>query len=187
MFPDALVSSAHAYFGPLGLALLIVGVAAVQATIRTADRLERDLSRLRATLLGGPEGVDDSAPTVGRPIGFTRLVLVLWVAQLVLYVTMENLEARAFGLPTPGMGALAGVHALAPLVHLLVAGVMAGIVWLTHRRVTDLATEVGLVTDVLHRRDRCQAGPGVQRCRVRAWTPRQRWGAALWARPPPGV
>ncbi|HMC53073.1 MAG TPA: hypothetical protein VKI64_09965, partial [Acidimicrobiales bacterium] len=109
---------------------------------------------------------------------------VFWTLQLALYLVQENLEARTFHLPAPGLGAVTGVHAMAPLVHLAVAAIVTTVVWLTRRRVTELLAESDWTDGVIARR-----GPRPTRIAgrrlIRSWTPGQRWGMALWARPPP--
>jgi hypothetical protein len=184
-FPNAMVKTAHAYFGPVGAVLLILGVLAVQASLRLARRLERRVARLHSTGLDAATELDSARVPPGWTLSFPALVAILWTLQLVLYVTQENLEAHAFHLPAPGLGAVTGIHAWAPVVHLGVAFGMACVVWVARRRVTVLVAEVRFAEAMLALRGPRRLRLVVRRRLVRAWTPKQRWGVVLWARPPP--
>jgi hypothetical protein len=184
-FSSALTRSAHAYFGPVGLVLLIIGMAGVQVSLRLARRLEHRVARLRGALLGSPRDVGRSDGSSGWVLGLPTLVMVLWAVQLGLYMIQENLEAHFSGLPMPGLGAVSGVHGLAPVVHLAVAGVVAAMLWLTRRRVTQLAAVAHRTETLLARRSHRYCQTAVRSRLPRACTPRQRWGMSLWVRPPP--
>lgn len=191
-FPSSVVGSVHAYFGPMGIVLVVIGAAAIHASARLARRLRCRAGRLRDALLGGPVPAEadtrvDAAG--GRTFSFPALWAVLWLGQLVLYVVQENLEAHAAGVPASVLAPLTGVHVWASVVHLGVAGSISAVVWLCRRRITALAAAV-------HQAERCLARRLQQGCgdllgdagtRVRAWTPGQRWGFSLWARPPPAA
>ena len=180
----ALTKAPHTYLGPIGIVLAVLGVVGVRASVRFARRLERRVSRLRAVLLGAPPPSDVEGTGSTRVLSFPTLLAVFWTLQLALYLVQENLEARTFHLPAPGLGAVTGVHAMAPLVHLAVAAIVTTVVWLTRRRVTELLAESDWTDGVIARR-----GPRPTRIAgrrlIRSWTPGQRWGMALWARPPP--
>jgi hypothetical protein len=177
----------HAYFGPIGLVLLVVAVVAVHATLRLVRHLEQRVAVLGAALRGARSPRCEPRRAVPAwTLDFWTVLRVLVVVQLVLYLLQENLEAHAFGLPAPGLGALTGPHALAPFVHLMVAAVMAGALWLTRRGTTALVEQTRRLEARLAR---SVSALGLVRPAVtqRSWTPRQRWGTALWARPPPEI
>ena len=188
-FPSSVIRSAHAYFGPIGIVLVVVGAVAIHASAGVARRLRMRSGRLRAALLGGPvpveadRGVDAGG---GRSLSLPALWAALWVGQLLLYLVQENLEAHAAGLRAPVLAPLTGVHAWAPVLHLGVALTMAAVVWLNRRRITALAAVVEQAERCLARRlHRCGAILSAGVTRVRVCTPRQRFGFSLWTRPPP--
>jgi hypothetical protein len=89
-------------------------------------------------------------------------------------------------MPPPGLGPVSGVHALAPLVHLGVAAAFGGALWLTGRRLSVLTAKVAAASALLAWRWRSRPAARVVWPRTcRSWTPLERWGLLLWARPPP--
>ena len=184
-FSGALSRSAHAYLGPVGVVLILMGFVAVQASVRLARRLERRVAQLRRALLGGHAELDERCAASTWTVGFPTLVGVVWIVQVGLYVAQENLEAHAVAMRAPGLGAVAGLHALAPLVHLAVAAATAAVVWLASRRLTELVEEMHRAEGILAVRGRPHTAPDTRWTRARSWTPVQRWGVQLWARPPP--
>jgi hypothetical protein len=186
-FPDAVSRSMHAYFGPIGVVLLVVAVGAVHATLRLVRHLEQRVALLGAALrTTRAPGRVPRRPGPAWTLDFWTVFRVLVIVQLGLYLLQENLEAHAFGLPAPGLGALTGPHALAPFVHFVVAFAMASALWLMRRRTTALVEKARRLEARLARRvaARDSVRPAVTQ---RSWTPLQRWGTALWARPPPAL
>src|SRR5437660_366239 len=142
-FGGVVSRSLHAYMGPVGLVLLLAGVVATASTSLLAAELELRLARLRRALLSGPgEGEPGVALPAPAVIRFSTLAGLLWLSQVPIYLIQENIEARVAHLTPPGFGALSGRHLLAPLVHLAVAVAVAGVLYLTRRRVTHLARRV---------------------------------------------
>jgi hypothetical protein len=184
----SMAASAHAYMGPLGAALALAGLLGVLSTARLVRRLERRLRELRPRRSGRPERSTVPAAARGVPswsFSLAGLVATMWAGQCGLYLLQENLEASAAGRPLPGLAVLSGVHALAPLVHLIVAAAIVAGLWLARRQVTRLA-------DAVHRAEqRLRAAAGVVAGRLcptpRAWTPLERWGTQRLSRPPPVV
>ena len=184
VFPTAASRSVHVYMGPAGSILLLLALAAVHFSFRAAGHLERRLSRLHRAVAGGPaEGMAEELP-VSLQFSWSTLLGLLWLWQLVLYLAQENLEAHSLGLSLPWLGAMSGVHALAPAVHLAVAVTVTSVMWLLHRRITHLTAEIRRVADRLATRRRPAVATVTPRT-PRSWTPAERWGVQLWGRPPP--
>jgi hypothetical protein len=161
----------HVYMGPLGAVLLGCAVAGMHATARLARALRCRL---------------DSRPADTRPLpwslGLPAVVALLWAWQCGLYVLQENLEQALLHRTPAGLGVITGLHAWAPAVHLVAAALIASVLWLVRRRVTELVEEVRAAEGRAPRR-RVQPVPTTTP--VRAWTPAERWGRQLWSRPPP--
>lgn len=117
----------------------------------------------------------------------TSLLSLVWVLQLVLYVVQENAELRALGLHQPVLGVLTGTHEWAAAVHLLVAVVLVGAVWLSRRPVAELARLVREVVAWLVAGRRRIAVPHPALSATRSRTPAERFGRHLWSRPPPAL
>lgn len=113
MLPAALLLSAAAF------ALAVRVVAAAHAARQRADRLWRVLRRGV-----GYEPEPPMAQKGSEPHPFV-LVVAVAIAQVVLYLLQENVEATLQGAPAPGLGAVTGVHWTAPIVQLVFAA------WLT--------------------------------------------------------
>ena len=184
VFPAAASRSAHVYMGPAGLVLVSLALVAAHASFRAAGRLQQRLSQLRRAMVGGRAEPVDKDFHVGLRFSWSTFLGLLWLWQLLLYLAQENLEARALGLPLPWFGAMSGVHALAPAVHLAVALAITLVVWLLRRRIVHLTAEVRRVASRLAAR-RQPARVIVSRPVTRWWTPAERWGVQLWSRPPP--
>lgn len=184
VFPGAVSRSAHVYMGPTGILLVVVALLGVRACFGLAVRLERRLVELRRALTGSADSVPVEQVRTGLDFTWSTLLGVLWLWQLVLYLAQENLEAHALGRPLPWLGAIGGIHALAPAVHLAVACVVTVTLWLLRRRITHLAAEVRRVSRMLAVRRRRVMTTAWRRT-TRSWTPIERWGVQLWGRPPP--
>jgi hypothetical protein len=175
-FAEIAVRSVHVYMGPTGLALVVAGLAGVHATTRLARRLERQLS-------GGPE---PGAGLAGTAFSIPALVGVVWVLQSALYLVQENVEAVVTHHAAPGLGAVAGVHALALFVHLAVTLFLVAAVCLVRARVTELAAAVRALAVAWPSPADSVTSPAARR-QQRTWTPAERFGATRWSRPPPPV
>jgi len=186
--------SLHAYMGPVGVVLLLAGVVAAASSSLVAAELERGLEQLRRGMrtglgAGGRAEAGIGVAAVRRPaiVGFSTLVAVLWLSQLPIYLIQENVEAKVAHIPTPGMGTLSGRHVLAPVVHLGVAVAVACVLYLTRRRVTQLADEVRRTGARLAALRRSAPAAPAPRPRDRWWTPAELWGRQSWSRPPPAL
>jgi hypothetical protein len=186
-FAGVALHSVHLYIRPAGALLVVTGVVGVQSTARLGRRLERRLAELcrrvpgQASLAG--QAWPPGSPGAGWSFAFPTLVVVVWVLQSGLYLVQENAEAVLAHVPAAGVGAVTGVHALAPLVHLAVTLALVGGVSLLRRRVTELAAAVRAVAAALRVcRPSRTAAPSTS---GRSWTPAQRWGWQRWCRPPP--
>ena len=126
---DELFGSAHLYMLPLGALLVALAATGGLGWWRAWQALGRRLDAARAGLATVLRGHRAAAPPVtagpSGAAGWGALALLLAGLQLCLYLAQENLEAVATGAPVPGLGAVLGVHAMAPLVHLAVASLLA--------------------------------------------------------------
>jgi hypothetical protein len=172
-------ASVHIYMGPVGVVLVGLAVVGMVSTARLGARLERRLTELRGGLA---RGSTTSVP--GWTLSFPGLLAALWLWQCGLYLAQENLEALWLRRSVPGWGAMTGTHAWAALIHLLVAGVIAGSVWLGRRRVSALGAAVEAEELRLAAAWAVGAPADIPRA-ARTWTPSERWGMQLWSRPPP--
>jgi hypothetical protein len=185
-FADEALSSIHLYMGPIGALLLVGGVVGVQSSVRLARRLESRLAELAGQGPGRAQTVGRAGSgQVGWSFAVSTLVAIVWLLQSGLYLAQENVEAWLGHAPVPGLGALTGAHALAPLVHLAVTLALVTVVCLLRRRVTALAAAVR-ATAAWMRACRPVAA-AVAAPQSRSWTPVQRWGTQRWCRPPPVV
>jgi hypothetical protein len=167
-FGTTAARSAHAYMGPLGLALLAIAVGGAYASILARRRLERLLV----------------LPAEARPsLAFPWLLWTVWLLQLALYVVQENAEARAIGVNLHGWQAVTGVHQWAPLVQLCVAATGTAVLWTLRRPVTRLARAVRAAVAAFHARRPATAVRNPQLSSV--WSAEARWGVLRWCRPPP--
>jgi len=180
-------SSVHVYMGPLGLVLAVTSLVGVAAAARLAARLERRLTELRRRPRPGAQRAPDAGRSLAREsrsLSVATLAATVWVAQCLLYVLQENLEAASSHRGLPLFHAVAGAHTPAPLVHLAVALVATALLWLTRRKVIRLAEAVRTAEAAgLTRDEGDPAGPLGRIPRRR--TPRELWGAQSWSRPPP--
>ena len=184
----SMAASVHVYMEPAGAGLLALGLLGVLSSARLARRLEHRLRCLR----GASDGRDGStrpleaeADFPSRSLSLPTLVVTVWAGQCGLYLLQENIEESAAGRHLPGLGALGGVHALAAVVHLIVAATLVGALWLARRRVTRLADAIQRALERLG--SHITVAPAGPRPPRRAWTPLDRWGTQRWSRPPPAV
>jgi hypothetical protein len=184
----SMAASVHAYMEPTGAGLLALGLLGVLSTARLAQRLERRLRCLRRASVGrdrSTRSIELEADFPSRSLSLPTLLVTVWAGQCGLYLLQENLEASAAGRPLPRLSALGGIHALAAVVHLIVAATLVVGLWLARRRVTRLADAVQRALERLRSHVTVlTAGPRRPR---RAWTPLDRWGTQRWTRPPPAV
>jgi hypothetical protein len=189
-----LLGSAHVYMLPLGALLaLLVGFSAAWWW-RAWTALGHRLDGARRALAGALRGhlvAPVPRPATATPSGVARwLALTLLVAtvQVSTYILQENLEAVAAGRATPGLGAVSGVHAAAPLVHLAVAALLCALAmagaWRLRTRTQRIRACARLVRVLLATlvRPGDPAGP-----RPAAWRPSpfDHLGRPPWRGPPP--
>ena len=123
----------HAYMLPVAVVLVVFSavfaVRLARAWQALNDRLDRAAAGVRRIWRGGSEDV--AFVRLERSTPGTRLVAI-WLPlaqpQIALYLLQENVEAVASSQPTPGFGAITGIHWAAPLVHLYVSLLLACIV-----------------------------------------------------------
>jgi hypothetical protein len=196
--------SLHLYMLPLGALLAALAAAGAVRGVRAWQVLGRQLDAARLGLAaawrgraGGAGGVGVAARGAGvragaageRSVGgrIASMALLLAPVQIGLYLLQENLEARISGAPMLGMGAVTGVHALAPVVHAAVALAFSALVVAASRLLRRRADAVEQVTALLRALlDRLAA---FTVSAPRAGTaprpaPLDRFGR-LWCRPPP--
>jgi hypothetical protein len=197
-----MLGSLHAYMLPVGSLLTLAAAAGAVRGVRMWMGLGRQLGGLRVVLGGVLRGRRGAAAAgcrvaVGGAGGFrghsggaVRLVAAWWLPltllQIGLYLFQENVEAALAGAPAPGLGAISGVHALAPLVHALVALVLcsaAALAWrLLRRRAAAVERVAALLRHLLDRLGSMRPlTPGAV---VAVPLPLDRFGR-LWCRPPP--
>ncbi|MBV8195931.1 MAG: hypothetical protein JOY80_10440 [Candidatus Dormibacteraeota bacterium] len=140
-----LFGSVHAYMLPLaaglGLVGALLGLRLWQVWTALGRRLDAAQGAVWALLRGRPVAVREPMDAASPP-SFWAGVLVAWpalaVLQIALYLFQENVEAVAAHVPAPGLGAITGVHALAPAVHagvaLALVLVVAAVARLVRRR-----------------------------------------------------
>ncbi|MDB5064263.1 MAG: hypothetical protein JWM18_697 [Chloroflexi bacterium] len=189
---QAVLGASHLYMLPLGAVLTLLlahrGLRWWRRWTALGERLERARTALRSALHGRPP-TPRRTPRTGSVTSVP--VALLWaplaLGQVALYVLQESVEAAVAGRPAPGLGAVAGAHWAAPLVHAAVALVLATVVALAGRRLRGRATRLHrwerlvdhLVRACTRVAERPRPAPG--------WwpSPLQRFGAQLWSRPPP--
>lgn len=181
-FSSSASRQVHTYLGPVGVVLVALALVGVHLGLRSFRRLER----LLAGLSDG--SVDTRHATAGSrqfTMPFTSLLSLVWVLQLALYVVQENAELRALGVHQPMLSVVTGTHQWAAAVHLLVAVLLVGAIWLTHRPVAELARLLREVVAWLVAGARRVREPLGTVPRTRSWTPAERFGRHVWSRPPP--
>jgi hypothetical protein len=190
---DSWTNPVHVYMLPLAAALIVLsalfGVRLVRAWQRLNDRLEHAVAGLRKIWRGRAIAVSD-APLRSSPA--TRLAIVwlpLFLAQVVLYLIQENIEAIARAQRAPGLGAISGVHWAAPIVHCYVALILACGVrigqLLLRRRAAVVERVEALLRVLVKRSGRIVAGVVVPI--THAASPLDELGRHLWRRPPPAL
>jgi len=188
-----MLHSLHVYMLPVGLLLALAAAAGAVRGVRLWVQLGRQLSALREALAGtlrGRRGAPAPAATLGpRPLPGASVFAwwpLLTLLQIGLYLFQENLEAAAAGAPAPGMGAITGVHALAPLVHagvaLLLCAAVALASRLLHRRAAAVERVAALLRHLLDRLGSMR--PQTPGAAAAIPAPLDRFGR-LWCRPPP--
>jgi hypothetical protein len=188
----SMTNPAHVYMLPVAAVLLVLSAVFAFRLARAWQALNDRLDRAGAGVRRIWRGRSAHAPAA-RPIRSnpgTRL-LAIWLplaaAQITLYVVQENVEALATSQRAPGLGAITGVHWAAPLVHLYVSLLLAGIVRicqvLLHRREVVVERVEALLRAIV---GRCRTAAAVLRLPVaRSVSPLERIGRHLWRRPPP--
>lgn len=189
-----LLGSAHVYMLPLGALLALLVALSGAWWWRAWTALGHRLDGARRTLTGALRGhlvAPVPRPATVAPSGAARwLALTLLVAalQVSVYILQENLEAVAAGRPIPGLGAVSGAHALAPLIHLAAAAVLCALAMAGARRlrtrtqrIRACARLVGVLLATLARTSP-PARPGLA-----AWRPSpfDHLGRPPWRGPPP--
>ncbi len=189
----ALTGSSHAYMLPVGLLLAIASALmarrAWNSWQRLASRLDGASRALRLALRGRRAEVATGGPDASLPSWESRilsLATALAVAQVVLYILQENLEALATGRSLPGWGAITGVHWAASLIQLDIAFVLVAFAALFMRRFRARVTYATAIEALVRRlvaslRPRSD-GPmrAIFRGSPHAWL-----GSSIWSRPPP--
>jgi heme exporter protein D len=190
-----LTGSVHGYMLPAGILLSLLAAAAglrcAQAWWELGLRLRAARDAVTRAWRGRTAALPPapSPPPLGEGLRFAALLLGLAPLQLMLYVLQENLEAWRAGLAAPGLGAIAGVHRAAPLVHLAVAACLASVVLLLQHALRRR----GRAVIACHRLARVllaallRAQPAPRPRPSRAGSPRDRWGLHLLRRPPPAT
>ena len=190
----ALLGSAHVYMLPLGIVLALLVALSAAWWWRAWTALGHRLDGARRALAGALRGhlvAPVPRPAATAPSGSARwLALTLLVAalQVSTYLLQENLEAVAGGMPAPGLGAIGGPHAAAPLVHLAVAALLCALALAGARRLGTRTQRIGtcarLVRVLLATLARA---PRSARPRPAAWrpSPLDHLGRHLWRGPPP--
>ena len=123
-----LAGSVHAYMVPFALLLILAAAFASgrwwRVWMRLGVRLD-DGQRALAALLRGKQDPSGMRVPSERLPSLPARVITAWpalaLAQIIFYVIQENVEAALAGVPAPGLGAITGVHAYAPLVQAAVA------------------------------------------------------------------
>jgi heme exporter protein D len=185
-----LTGSVHGYMLPAGILLSVLAAAAGLRCAQVWWELGLRLRAARdavARAWRGRTGPVPAPPPLGEGLRFGPLLLGLAPLQLVLYVLQENLEAWRAGVAAPGLGAIAGVHRAAPLVHLAVAACLVAVVLLLQHALLRRGRAViacrRLARVLLAALVRSQQAPRPRSSR--SGSPRDRWGLHLLRRPPP--
>jgi hypothetical protein len=194
---EVMAGSLHAYMAPVGMLLALLAALGAVRGVRLWLGLGRQLASLGTALAGALRGDRDAArrPLPGvhaarTPWHPAARVAACWLPltalQVGLYLFQENLEAVVAGAPAPGLGAVAGAHALAPLLHAGVALVLCAAVALASRLLRRRASAVERAVALLrHLLDRLGSlRPATPGATVPTPAPLDRFGR-LWCRPPP--
>ena len=201
----AVTGPVHGYLLGVGACLTLLAALGGAALWRLWERMGRRIDalagaaralfrgrpgRLDGDVLAGPRArrADGSAtPGASWAARLVSLWLLLTVVQLLLYIAQENLEASRVHAPMPGVGAVLGVHWVAPVIHLDIAFLVASALVLVARRLSSRSTLinhlVALVVALLAAFDTPASDPAP----VSTAAPvRPRWlRGPLWRRPPP--
>jgi hypothetical protein len=190
---DSWTNPVHVYMLPLAGALILLGAACGVRLVRTwqglHDRLDHAAAGLRRIWRGQSAVVSDVPLRSSPGTRLAAIWLPLFLAQVVLYLLQENIEAIARAQPAPGIGAITGIHWAAPIVHCYVALVLACAVRigqiLLHRRAAVVERVEALLRALVKRAGRIAAGVAVPATRVAS--PLDETGGHLWRRPPPAL
>ena len=202
----AVTGPVHGYLLGVGACLTLLAALGGAALWRLWERMGRRIDALagaaRALFRGRPGRLDGDALAVSRAqraaVGAAtpgaswaaRLVslwLLLTCVQLLLYIAQENLEASRVHAPMPGLGAVVGVHWVAPVIHLDIAFLVASALVLIARRLAGRSARidhlVALVIALLAAFDAPVSDPAPVSTAARGSL---RWlRGPLWRRPPP--
>jgi hypothetical protein len=170
--------------GPVGVGLVALAFLGVHLGLRAFRRLEWLLAGLSDGTVD-PRQASPGSRQFTLPV--TSLLSLVWVLQLLIYVVQENAELRALGMHQPVLTVVTGTHQWAAAVHLLVAVVLVGALWLVHRPVAELARLVREVVAWLAAGRRRAPAPLLSAQPTRSWTPAERFGRHVWSRPPPAL
>ena len=201
----AVTGPVHGYLVGVGACLTLLAALGGAALWRLWERMGRRIDALagaaRALFRGRPGRLDvealagsrmrraGAAPTPGASWA-ARLVslwLLLTAVQLLLYIAQENIEASRVHAPMPGLGAVFGVHWVAPLIHLDVAFLVASVLVLIARRLSSRSARidhlVALVIALFAAFEAPMSDPAPASTVARGSL---RWlRGPLWRRPPP--
>ncbi|HEY2706048.1 MAG TPA: hypothetical protein VGL20_20395 [Candidatus Dormibacteraeota bacterium] len=187
-----LFGSVHAYMLPVGALLLGLSAAGGVGWWRAWQAMGRRLEAVHSALAATFRGHRTVAPPTitATPSGAARLgslVMLLVALQLGLYLVQENLEAGISGAPMPGLSAVLGAHAAAPLVHLAVATLLANLMAIANRTLRRRGERISGVARLLVVLLAILAPTPPPPAPAAAWRPSalDRLGRHLWSRPPP--
>ena len=188
---EELFGSMHLYMLPVGAVLVALAAIGGVGWWRVWQALGRRLDAAHGALAAALRGHRVAAPAAGGPPSavarWGSLTLLLGGLQLLLYLAQENLESVLARAPAPGLHVFLGVHAAAPLMHIAVAAMLAGLVaragLLLQRRALRISRVVRLVRILLA----ALASNIPAAAPVAQWrpSPLDRLGDHLWRRPPP--
>ena len=203
-----LLAPLHLWMIPVGGVLLVVAAAGGVRWVRLhrglSERVEQARLRLARRLRNLPPPPRpvrprrSAVPAGTRARGLTQVQTLslparlasLWISLTatigVVYLVQENVEAAASSMPLPGLAAMTGLHAAAPLVIAATAFLLAACAVEGRRRTATAAADV----DAMERLLRSLEGSTRQPTGQTAPLPvaprlRERLGAQLWSRPPP--
>jgi hypothetical protein len=190
---DSWTNPVHAYMLPLAAVLILLSAACGVRLVRTwrglHDRLDNAAAGLRRIWRGRSAVVTDTPRRSSPGTRLAAIWLPLFLAQMVLYLIQENVEAIARAQPAPGLGAIAGIHWAAPIVHCYVALILACAVRigqiLLHRRAVVVERVEALLRVLVKRSGRIATAVAVPITRVAS--PLDDLGLHRWRRPPPAL
>jgi hypothetical protein len=201
----AVTGPVHGYLLGAGACLTLLAALGGAALWRLWERMGRRIDALaggaRALFRGRRRGLARDALAASRvprsrvaatpgaswAARWISLWLLLTLVQLLLYLAQENLEASRVHAPLPGLGAVLGVHWVAPLIHLDIAFLVASALVLVARRLSSRSARIdhleALVRALLAAFDAPVSDPPPVSTAAHG-SPRWLCGP-LWRRPPP--